>query len=589
MIKKITKKKFFAFAALLLSIGMQAQNVTLQYGQSVGGDSEHGELARGMVTDDNGNIYITGIFHDTVDFDPSEGTTQLTSTGDDDVFIAKYDANGNLVWAHNILLFAETNTSGEERPTAIAIDENNNLYVTGESSIGLAGYFVSKWDTNGTKIWTKSLFTDNFENDITPFDIEASGGVVKIVGRTAGTNDFDFLETETHNNTTNAVDGFIHAIDYDGNFLWVKDLQSSLRSEFTGIATDSDGNIFVTGAFTGAIDTDFSQETNILSTSVPDPDVSAGFLIKYSPDGELIWNRLLLNMDDSSVVFNTLTTDTEDNVILTGSIIGTIQIINNGEVETVFTNIANFGTYITKFSSVGDLSWTYHISGTESNFNLPFDVATDECNTIYISGEFRGICDFDTSDSDFIMSSQSFSKDDVYVAVFSDEGSLSGAFQIGGTGNPEFLDLNSHMPITVKNNSLTIAGTYVGGLDLDPSSGTTEVVSVNQAGTSIPSRDFFIAKYTLNTGCILSLNDYKEANTFTISPNPAHESFTITLGNDYNGYDIYIYDVTGKCVLQKTNLSGITNTININNLTSGLYLVKLQTGEKTTSKKVLVN
>ena len=54
-----------------------------------------------MAVDSSGNVYTTGAFQGTVDFDPGAGTTNLTSIGGYDVFVSKLDSSGDLVWARS--------------------------------------------------------------------------------------------------------------------------------------------------------------------------------------------------------------------------------------------------------------------------------------------------------------------------------------------------------------------------------------------------------------------------------------------------------------------------------------------------------
>jgi len=115
-------------------------------------DSDSG---RGIITDDNGNCYLTGYFRDTATF----ATFSIISSGYSDVFIAKMDIDGNWLWV---------NQAGGDQPDKtwdITIDESSNLFITG-SFEGLAIFgayslyssyfkniFIAKIDANGYWQW----------------------------------------------------------------------------------------------------------------------------------------------------------------------------------------------------------------------------------------------------------------------------------------------------------------------------------------------------------------------------------------------------------------------------------------------------
>jgi len=63
------------------------------------GNTSGFEEGYSVAVDSSGNVYTTGYFEGTVDFDPGAGTTNLTSNGNYDVFVSKLDSSGNLVWA----------------------------------------------------------------------------------------------------------------------------------------------------------------------------------------------------------------------------------------------------------------------------------------------------------------------------------------------------------------------------------------------------------------------------------------------------------------------------------------------------------
>ncbi|MCK5050684.1 MAG: SBBP repeat-containing protein [Candidatus Cloacimonetes bacterium] len=75
----------------------------------------------GITTDDNGNSYVTGCFADTATF----GSYSLTSSGYQDVFVAKMDANGNWLWA------TKAGGTFDDKGNGITLDDAGNSYVTG--------------------------------------------------------------------------------------------------------------------------------------------------------------------------------------------------------------------------------------------------------------------------------------------------------------------------------------------------------------------------------------------------------------------------------------------------------------------------
>ena len=71
------------------------------------------------------NVYITGSFRGTADFDPGPGTYNLTSAGDEDIFVTKLDASGNFVWAKKM------GGASDDDGNSIAVDASGNVYTTG--------------------------------------------------------------------------------------------------------------------------------------------------------------------------------------------------------------------------------------------------------------------------------------------------------------------------------------------------------------------------------------------------------------------------------------------------------------------------
>src|SRR5674476_671097 len=113
----------FSVITLLFFSSLQAQNVSLVWAKNMGGASD--DYVNSIAVDASGNVYTTGYFLGTVDFDPGAGTYNLTSAGGYDIFISKLDASGNFVWAKNM------GGASDDRGTSIAVDASGNVYTTG--------------------------------------------------------------------------------------------------------------------------------------------------------------------------------------------------------------------------------------------------------------------------------------------------------------------------------------------------------------------------------------------------------------------------------------------------------------------------
>jgi len=145
------------------SLLLHAQAPHFSWVKQVGGSGY--ESATSIIQDASGNIYTTGVFKNTVDFDPGPGIFNLTAS-EDNIFILKLDANGNFIWAKH----CANTSSGSSYGAGIAMDAQNNIYVTGTFSgtvdfdpgpasvtvsANTVEIFILKLDFNGNFSWVK--------------------------------------------------------------------------------------------------------------------------------------------------------------------------------------------------------------------------------------------------------------------------------------------------------------------------------------------------------------------------------------------------------------------------------------------------
>src|SRR5258705_4310265 len=148
-----------------LMIALTTKSQTLSWAKQLGGIAN--DEGYSIAVDASGNVYTTGYFTGTVDFDPGPGTTNLTAIGLEDAFVLKMNAVGNIVWAKQF------GGSSSDFGRSIAVDASGNVYTTGGfngtvdfdpgpaivnlSSAGGWDIFISKLNASGNFVWVKQL------------------------------------------------------------------------------------------------------------------------------------------------------------------------------------------------------------------------------------------------------------------------------------------------------------------------------------------------------------------------------------------------------------------------------------------------
>jgi hypothetical protein len=225
------------------------------------GGSGHDVTYR-TVVDDSGNNFVTGYFNSTVNF----GGTNLTSNGNNDIFLAKYNSGGTLLWAR------QAGGTAADVGTSLAVDANGNVYVCGYfrnsanfgsinlTSRGNTDVFIAKYDGSGNLHWIRqgggggqdyawSLVLDGDAN-------------CYVAGDAEGTATFDAIAI-----TNNAASLFVAKYDSSGIVQWVKVAAGTNAATCRSIARDNSGTLFLTGWFSGDLKFD---EMKISSAGLQD-------------------------------------------------------------------------------------------------------------------------------------------------------------------------------------------------------------------------------------------------------------------------------------------------------------------------------
>ncbi|MBU1821874.1 MAG: SBBP repeat-containing protein, partial [Bacteroidetes bacterium] len=236
-----------------------------------------------IALDASGNVYTTGYFQGTVDFDPGAAMANLTVAGSFDMFVSKLDGDGNFVWAKS--MGGSIVTHGR----SIAVDASGNVYTTGSfhgtadfdpgaataylTSAGHGDTFICKLDASGNFVWAKSMGGSVFDSGFS-ITVDASGNVYTI-GLFFGTVDFNPGLATADLTSAGFNDIFVSKLDAFGNFIWAKRMGGSGYDYGESIAVDASGHVYTTGYFEGTADFDPGTATaNLTSVSVWDIFVS---------------------------------------------------------------------------------------------------------------------------------------------------------------------------------------------------------------------------------------------------------------------------------------------------------------------------
>lgn len=290
--------------------------------------------------DDFGNIYTTGIFTGTVDFDPNGGTFLMTN---DDLsfqaYILKLDANGSFKWAKQM---------GSEHPSFFSSEVGNSILSDSQGNVYLAGTF---WGT---------------------VDFDPNAGVFNLT-------------------SVDSSDIFIQKLDSNGDFIWAKSIGGASDDEVADLALDQFGNIYMVGAFGDMVDFDPNVGTfDMISKGGLD-----AFILKIDTSGNFIWAKSL----GGEYLDGTTQIKVKEDYIF---IVGGYQDSVDFDPDLGVFNLVSSGSsdaFILKLDVDGKFAWVETVGG--GSFDAAVSIAFDEFNNLYITGVFEEGADFNPEGGGF--------------------------------------------------------------------------------------------------------------------------------------------------------------------------------------------
>jgi hypothetical protein len=548
-----------------------------------------------VTTDVSGNVYVTGCFGATVDFDPGPPSANLTAEGAD-AFILKLDSAGNFIWVKQL------EGDGLQKGLSIRIDSIGNILTS--------GVFASTTDFDpGPALTTLTAISiDAFVLKLDSFGnfmwIRQIGGVGDETARSITSDtDGNVYATGSKNDLS---DMFIQKFDANGDLLWAHDIATTSSGYSNSITMDPNGDVYITGIFYGNADFDPGTETTILSSNSSDI-----FILKLDSGGHFIWVKQIGSQGGEAGT--SMTTDADGNLYITGWFQNTVDFDPDAGIANL-TCTSNGEMFILKLTSHGDFVSVKHIVSSFSCTAL--SIATDQHNNIYTTGFYRETTDFDpgvgtANHTSFSIHTggDAFSLKINYCGTVSimdttacgsytwTNGTTytsSGTYRqtlINGAGCDSLLILY----LTIKNTvDAAVTLTNFATLSANTNMGTFQWFDCSNGYSAIPGEtgSNFTATYngsyavsvTAN-GCgdtsqclvideILELSSSETANGIQIAPNPTDGIVTLYSDHALNDCKIYLYTPSSE-LIKVYILNEITSSDLIIEGSAGIYFLKI--------------
>lgn len=417
----------------------------------------------GIIIGKDDYLYITGYFFDTLLLEK----TVLTSIGNQDVFLTKYDLNGGIQWA------VSGGGTGSNLSRSVSVDKiSGNIYITGSFSgtahfgskevktVGGDDIFLISYDPSGSVLWAKNFGS---AKDDAGFGVTCSNtGDVVLTGAFSDTANFGGKKLIAKGRT----DIFIAKYNSEGDLQWVQQAGDTAYGDKPAIVTDNTGNIYVTGRF-------YFNTPGV----VPGCDgIGNIYIAKYSKTGVKQWMKCAGNGGEESG--DAIAVDSSGYIYVTGGYDFTInfgsgKILNSGLIDA----------FIVKFNSDGVAQWTDHAGSTGDDYGT--SLALDGTGNVFLGGAF--------SDTSFFGSFSLISNHlkDAFIVKLATQASIS-----------TFSPVHSHISVYPNPAKSTIAIEYANNLK-DPVI-TVEVIDI--LGVTI-KKDVFSLEETGKSIFTLLVND----------------------------------------------------------------------------------
>ena len=446
---------------------------------------------KSTVIDDQGAVYMIGSFGGTIDFDPSAATAILNSASDQDIFVAKYDAEGRLVFVNQV----RVNNQGDDSTYAesITVDADRNVFVAasfqGELSLGTTtlssipeedggasrDILLARYNANGELSFAYRLGGDQTDNGYAL--ATTPDNKIILVGRFKREVDFDPSGArEVRQAGFNSTDIYMARYNPDGSLEKVVTLGGNSFQAANHLTLDSQGNVIIAGFYENQI----ALRPGSSAESFVHADTKNGFVAKYDSDFNFRFGLPLVlpqnSLAQKIAITTHIHTDQNDNILVTGKFTG--QLDAAGQRLNAVESTSDI--FLASIAPDGTLNFIRQYGGPGDEETRDVTVGPD--GTIYLVGNFAGGLDLDPDRQDDNLTAQSGS--DGFLAQLDPSGNYRSVQPFRGDGDVTLKRLIVHPS---QASLMTLTGMFDGTLALN------ESISLSSSGEV----DVFFARYDL--------------------------------------------------------------------------------------------
>jgi len=600
--------------------------------------------AKSVTTDAAGNIYLSGIFDGTVDIDPGAAVNNITSAGDNDIFVSKFDGSGNFMWAKTM-----GGTAGDYVHTTV-LDQSGNILTAGTyngtadfdpgSSVvnltpgGQSDIYVSKLDPSGNFIWAKGMGGPG--NEQSYGIVTDNTGNVYTAGEFTGAADFD-PGTNIFNLYTTALNGFTTKLSPAGDFLWARNVaRGNSFTRAQAFALNSTGDLYVTGSFSDTAD--FDPGANVFPLTSASAGSSDFFLQKLSQSNCSSPSYTHQNMtvcDSLNIAGNSyhstgFYSNVFSNVSGCDSVLNIDLIVNyssdtnyqltvcdslffNGQFETVS------GTYLDTFSNlIGcDSFVTLQLTVLQSSFDTLVQTACDTFNLNGVDYTLTGFYSQSYSaangcDSVIVLDLTILNSIDTIIQGACDSFDFNGTvYTTTGFYTQSYTSslgcdsiLVLELTIGSVNTSVSISGsTLTSGMTganyqwVDCGNNYATIPGeTNQSFTPLQSGQYAViisssgcTDTSICTSVTVGIDDVAFKDGLSVYPNPTDGIVHVVCKTQFADAVIRVVNPQGQTVRRFNNINGRDHYIDLHELPSGVYFLEVVESNKRRVFKVSKN